>query len=276
MPGARRRATLAAAADRHVLYQKSVQEPSAEVDFVEAQFRRRRRRRAARLREDFCGTAAVCCAWVQRRRGNVAVGLDLDAATLAWGREHNVARLSPEQQSRLTLMRRDVRRPGRATGRMDAVLAMNFSWWVFKTRPELLRYFRSVRRSLVRDGMLFLDIYGGWESMKEHRDRRVVGGNHRGFTYIWDQDRFDPVTNHLLAHITFRLRDGSRLSRAFTYDWRLWTIPETREVLADAGFRRTTVFWEGEDRRGEGNGVFTPSESGESGPSYIAYIVAEK
>lgn len=274
MPG-RRRERLADTADRHVLYQRSVQEPSAEVDFIEACFRRRRRR-PVRLREDFCGTAAVCCAWVERRRGNTAVGLDLDSETLAWGRRHNVSRLSAEEQGRVALLRRDVRRPRAGTGRMDAIAAMNFSWWVFKTRSDLLRYFRSVRRSLVRDGMFFLDIYGGWESMKEHRDRRVIGGSRRGFTYVWDQDRFDPVSNHLLAHISFRLRDGSRVARAYTYDWRLWTIPETREALADAGFRRTTVYWEGEDRRGEGNGVFTASEEGQAGPSFIAYLVAEK
>ena len=36
--------------------------------------------------------------------------------------------------------------------------AMNFSWWVFLTRRELLAYFRAVRRSLVRDGVFFLDM----------------------------------------------------------------------------------------------------------------------
>jgi hypothetical protein len=153
---------------------------------------------------------------------------------------------------------------------------MNFSWWVFRTRRDLLGYFRAVRRSLVPDGVFFLDIYGGWESMREQRDRRVVGGAARGFTYTWHQERFDPLTHAMTARVHFRLRDGTRLRRAFTYEWRLWTVPETRDALADAGFSRTTVYWEGEDARGEGNGVFTPAEHGEACPAFVSYIAAER
>jgi SAM-dependent methyltransferase len=266
---------LAATADSHVLYQRAVQEPAAEVEFVNREFRKLRKRMPARLREDFCGTAAVCCEWVRVRPANTAVGLDLCADTLEWARTHNLARLSPSRRRRVRLLRRDVRRPGPGAAGMDLVLAMNFSWWVFRTRSDLLGYFASVRRSLVRDGLFVLDIYGGWESMREQTDRRVVGGSKRGFTYLWHQAAFDPITHHMKAHIHFQLRDRSRIRRAFTYDWRLWTIPETRDALTDAGFTRSTVYWEGEDSRGEGNGVFTPAEHGDAGPAFIAYLVAQ-
>lgn len=268
--------TLAAAADRHVLYQKAVQEPSAEVEFITKAFRAARKRRPTRLREDFCGTAAVCCEWVRSGRDRTAVGLDLSRPTLDWGLAHNVARLRPEQRERVTLLERNVLSPGRGGSGLDVVMAGNFSWWVFTTRSDLLRYFRTVRRSLARGGVFVLDTYGGWESIREQRDRRQVGGRKRGFTYIWDQARFDPITNGMTAHIHFRLADGARLRKAFTYDWRLWTIPETRDALADAGFTRSTVYWEGEDSRGEGDGVFTAAEHAETCPSFIAYIVAER
>jgi len=42
------------------------------------------------------------------------------------------------------------------------------------------------------------------------------------------------------------------------------------------GFSKVTVYWEGEDEDGEGNGIFTPEEQGEADLAWIAYIVAEK
>ncbi|MCA9297734.1 MAG: hypothetical protein KDA28_01630, partial [Phycisphaerales bacterium] len=60
-------ALTAKTADRHILYQESVQNVEAEIDFVDEQFRKRRGRHARRLREDFCGTANTSCEWVRRR-----------------------------------------------------------------------------------------------------------------------------------------------------------------------------------------------------------------
>jgi hypothetical protein len=261
--------------DKHILYEKAVQSPDAEVDFIDKVYRRLRGRKPSRLREDFCGTAACCCAFVRRRPGNTAVGLDLHQPTLDWGTRHNVAALPEASRSRVTLLRRNVLKPGPGTSGVDAVVAMNFSWWVFHTRGLLLDYFGGVRRSLARDGLFFLDIYGGWESMKELREKRQIGGKKRGFTYIWDQERFDPINNRTRCHIDFKLRGGRTIKRAFTYDWRLWTIPEARDVLRDAGFRTVTVYWEGDDGRGSGNGVFRPAKVGECCHTFIAYIVAE-
>src|SRR5688572_17384135 len=155
----------AARADRHVLYERSVQSVGAEIDFVDDTFTSLRKRKALTLREDFCGTAASACEWVRRRSRNTAIGLDLDQATLDWGLEHNVAKLSSAQRTRISLVNANVLAPSRAARNMDAVLAMNFSWWVFKSRKELGRYFASVRDSLKKDGLFFLDIYGGWESL---------------------------------------------------------------------------------------------------------------
>ena len=48
------------------------------------------------------------------------------------------------------------------------------------------------------------------------------------------------------------------------------------ELLLEAGFRKATVYWEGEDEDGEGNGEFTPDEKGAADLAWIAYIIAEK
>lgn len=271
---------LAAKADRHVLYQEAVQCVEAEIDFVDETFRTLSGRRAVRLREDFCGTANTSCEWVRRRRGNFAVGVDLDQPTLDWGLAHNVAKLSPAQRARIELRRGNVLEPvdEGSRGAFDAVLAMNFSYWCFKERTTMLRYFRLVHEALAEDGVFFLDHYGGPDAFREIREPRPVGrkGSRRAFTYIWDQAEFNSITHETLCHIHFRMSDGSRLRRAFTYDWRVWSIPEIRDILSDAGFRRSRVYWEGDDRKGGGNGVFTASEYGEACQSYVVYISAQK
>jgi SAM-dependent methyltransferase len=272
--GRAKKPTLAETSDRHALYERAVQCAEAEVSFVNRVYTRLRGRPPRRLREDFCGTAAVCCEWVRKNPRNSAVGLDLDQPTLDWGREHNLAKLSPAQAARVELLRRDVLAPGDAIG-MDAILAMNFSYWIFKERETLRRYFASVRRSLASKGIFCLDIYGGWEILKEQKDRRQIGTKRSGFLYVWDQALTDPISHETLCHIHFRLRDGSWMRKAFTYDWRAWTIPEVRELLAEAGFKRSTVYWEGDDDDGGGNGIFRPVKRAENCPSFIAYIVAE-
>ena len=96
------------------------------------------------------------------------------------------------------------------------------------------------------------------------------------FTYVWDQHTYYPVTGEMKCRIHFKFPDGSRLKNAFRYEWRLWTLPEIRELLLEAGFRRSTVYWEGTDEDGEGNGEFKPEQRGEADAGWIAYIVAEK
>ncbi|MCC6321032.1 MAG: class I SAM-dependent methyltransferase [Phycisphaerales bacterium] len=295
-------ARIASTADRHMLYQRAVQCVEAEIDFVDETFARLRGRKARTLREDFCGTFNTSCEWVRRRPTNIAIGLDLHEPTLEWGREHNLAGLTPSQRDRLHIHNADVltpppaaRPPGEARKHgLDAVLAMNFSFWCFKRRGVMLDYFRAVRESLRGDGILFLDFYGGSDAYKELRERREVVRVRKGeegwyprrnggppvyygpFTYIWQQEKFNPITGDLTCHIHFRFPDGSSIRRAFTYEWRLWSIPEIRDCLADAGFGKTTVYWEGDDGKGGGDGNFTASEQGDAGASHICYITAEK
>lgn len=275
-------ALTAATADRHELYQLSVQNVEAEIDFVDATFQSLRGRHAVRLREDFCGTGNTSCEWVRRRASNLAFGLDIDQPTLDWGLAHNLSKLTPEQRQRVRLMNRNVLTPGDAVG-MDCVLAMNFSYWLFKTRDQMRAYFRTVRDSLADDGVFFLDHYGGSETMTEMVEKRdIEPGKGRKFVYEWDQASYNPITGDMTCRIHFRFPDRTRMKNAFEYHWRLWTLPEIRELLSEAGFSRVTVYWEGDelDKKGEptgeGSGEFSPSETGSADPAYISYITAEK
>lgn len=260
----------AATADRHVLYGQSVQNVEAEIDFVDEAFEAIRGRKAVTIREDFCGTANSACEWVRRRPGNRATGVDLCEETLAWAREHNLSTLTDEERSRVTLLRRDVRDTGPEGRGADAVLAMNFSYWIFTTRAGLVEYFRSVRESLGKDGVFILDHYGGSDALTEVEEEREMDG----FTYVWDQHRYNPITGAMLCYIHFKFKDGTKMKRAFEYHWRHYTLPEVRDCLIDAGFAKTTVYWEGEED-GEGDGQFAPSEEGDADMAFISYIIAE-
>lgn len=266
--------TAAERADRHRLYELAVQSPEAELDFVDQTFKRLSGRRARWLREDFCGTAALCCEWVRRRPLNAALGVDLDAEVLDWAHRHNLAALSQDQRARIRLLEQDVR--ALSAHPIDVVLSMNFSYWLLSGRDALRDYFRQVRASLAPDGVFFLDAYGGYDAYRTIVEERPVEDPELGrFTYLWEQALYDPVTGRLVCHIHFAFEDGSRLERAFSYDWRLWSLPEIRELLAEAGFSRILVYWQGWTAQGQPDGRFAPVESAEADAGWIAYLTAE-
>jgi SAM-dependent methyltransferase len=263
---------------RHVLYEASVQSLEADLDFVERVYRRLRGKKLRRLREDFCGTAALASEWVRRRKDNLSWGVDLHRPTLDWGREHRVSHLGKAAR-RVRLVCADVR--SITAPKVDVVLAFNFSYSVFKDRTGLLKYFSAVRRSLRPGGILFVDAFGGQETMGTIVEKRKIesskdwdGKKVPAFTYVWDQARFDVITHEILCHIHFHLRNGKKIRKAFTYDWRLWTLPEIRELMHEAGFASTEVYVDGWDEEAEeGDGIYRRRTRFENQAAWVAYVV---
>jgi hypothetical protein len=255
--------------DRHWLYQESVQSPEEHVEFFDQVYGDKHGRPARSLKEDFCGTAFLSAGWVRARPDNTAVGVDLDLETLDWGREHNVAPLSDDEKGRLTLLHDNVLAVQEP--RVDIVAALNFSYFEFKTRDALREYFEVARGSLESDGILVLDIFGGWEAQMEVTDKTA----NDGFTYVWEQTAYDPISHLTQFHIHFRFRGGGGIKAAFEYNWRLWTLPEVRELLLEAGFKKVDVYWEQIDEdTDEGNGEFELVTEAENCPGWIAMLVA--
>jgi SAM-dependent methyltransferase len=261
---------MAERAELHAVYEEAVQAVDSEVEFLRDTFLALRKRPALSFREDFCGTASAACEWVRTTPNGFAIGVDNDASVLEWGRKKRVGRLSESDRARVKLLEDDVRNV--VTDKVDIVGAFNFSYFMFETRAELRNYFARARDALNDDGVLFLDAFGGPESITIQKEKT----KYDGFTYIWDQAHFEPVTNHITCHIHFKFPDGSKLKNAFTYEWRMWSLPEIRELLLEAGFASARVYWEGADEDGEGNGEFTESATGDPDAAWVSYIVAER
>lgn len=262
------RRTMRPSRDRHDLYQRAVQTPDVDAAFLDRVYRRANGRPAALLREDFCGTAALSCGWIRHARRCRALGIDLHGPTLRWGRRHNLAKLTDEQLSRITLVQAnvlDVSRP-----KADIVCAFNFSYSVFKTRAELQAYADNARRSLSPGGVLVMDAWGGHLTQQPHTDRKRMKG---GVTYLWEQVSFDPITHEIDCRIHFEFKRGRAMRDVFRYDWRLWTLPELQEVMQQAGLEDVHVLWEGSTTSGRGDGVFRRRTRGDSDAAWIAYVV---
>jgi SAM-dependent methyltransferase len=258
--------------DRYALYLQSVQAPDVDVLFFRRVFRSTFKAEPRILREDFCGTAAVCCEWVGLSKDKEAYGIDLDPEPLSWGEQHNLSKLNEVDRPRVHLLKGDVR--DCKSPQADIVAAQNFSYCIFKERDALRAYFKAAYRQLGSRGVFILDLFGGYESIQDGRED-VTG--YDGFAYVWEQARFDPITHDGDFYIHFRFPDGKEIRRAFAYHWRLWTIPEVREILAEAGFQRSDVYWEDTDSEsGDGSGVYRRRKHGESDPAWNAYIVGVK
>lgn len=255
-------------ANKHDLYQKAVQEPEADTEFMEKVFRKKFKRSPILMREDFCGTGFLSATWVSEKEQRRAIGYDLDPDTVQWGIENNLSSLDSDQRSRIELRIADVL--DAPDDPVDIVCAMNFSWWIFKKRKQLLEYFRSVRASFPEEGLFVLDMYGGSEAYEELEEEREK----EEFNYIWDQEKVCGITDEVLCHISFHFPDGSKMKNAFTYDWRRYGMRETQEILEEAGFSSVEVYWEGTDEDGEGDGEFTLQTEAENTDAWIAYLVA--
>lgn len=249
-------------------YERSVQNPESEVEFMYDEFKRIRGRSPMLFREDFCGTGAMSCNWVKKGKNCEAFGLDLDPEPIEMGHVRHYSKLTPAQKKRMRYLQQNVLTA--KTPAMDVVCAFNFSYFIFRTRHELLKYFKAARKTLNKQGIFFLDIFGGPESQKLVTDKRKVGN----ITYFWECQHFNPFTHDCTFAIHFKDPKGKKHDNVFTYQWRFWTMPEIRDILIEAGFSKTVVYWEGDDEDGNGNGVFAPSEEAENCDAWVCYIAA--
>lgn len=257
--------------DKYKMYIKAVQSPETDVKFYQKRYfeMTQKQKPNLTLREDFCGTGIISSEWVKLSPKYVAYGVDLDTEPTGYGERHILSKLDASERKRIHLLNMNVM--DKKVPHADIVAAANFSYFLFKKRQDLKQYFKNVHDTLNKEGIFIVDVFGGTQCTDEITDKKKIGD----LTYYWDQKGFDPITNEAQFSIHFRHK-GKMYKDLFTYDWRMWSIPELREIMQEAGFKETRVYWEGTNRLGFGNGKFTLANSGEPCLSWVAYIVGIK
>ena len=123
--------------------------------------------------------------------------MDLDSGSAGSGVESTIVAKLGKAKDRVTLLNENVLDV--KTEPADIVLAMNFSYWLFKEREQIRTLLSTgVREGLAEDGIFFLDAYGGSEAFKEMRERT----KYDDFTYIWDQAASIPSAPTWCARFT--------------------------------------------------------------------------
>lgn len=133
------------------------------------------------------------------------------------------------------IIKRNFRLPAR-----DIVCAFNYSCCCLHQRGELVLYFKHVLDVLSKNGGIFvMDLYGGTSSECKLRLQRRFPN----FTYYWEQAEFDIIQRKTRISLHFHLQKQQRkLRHAFSYSWRLWSLPEIKDCLEEAGFH-SVHFW---------------------------------
>jgi hypothetical protein len=254
--------------EKYRLYEGSVQNVDSDIAFINKEYYKLYKKYPKGLREDFCGTGLLSCAWVKQGTEHKAWGIDLDPSPIDYGKKNHYTKLKKDQAQRVSYIQGNVLDKFK-TGH-QVVVAFNFSYFLFKKRSELLKYFTAVRKSLPEDGAFFIDIFGGTEAFQELEEETT----HDKHSYIWDCSQFNPLTYETKYYIHFKV-GKTKYEKVFTYDWRMWTVPELKEILQDAGFSQVLSYWEGDDNEGGGNGVFFATDKAENCQSWVTYLVAK-
>jgi SAM-dependent methyltransferase len=258
--------------NKYLYYENSVQTPHEHVHIFERMFHELRGREALTLKEDFCGTYMISCEWVKSHPKRMAVGVDLDPEPLAYGKANSFAKLKPSEKKRVKILQQDVCIPTKE--KFDVIGAGNFSFFIFKERAQMKKYFTAALKSLAPDGIFVIEMAGGPGFIQTSREQKTYTVRGIGkYTYYWDQKSYDPTTNHGIYAIHFKDSKGIMQRDAFVYDWRVWGAPELKDLMIECGFKDASVYWEAMDKNGDGTGEYVKVDKGDNAYAWIAFVV---
>lgn len=265
---------------KHDLYELCVQSPRLVVPFLRAVCKRGGSSAEGFdprvLAEDFSGSAAVSREWVRAVPCSRAIATDLDQRVLDRAHGHDGVEL------RLG----DVRS---ADSSADVIFVGNFSIGELRSRDELLAYLRTAHARLSREepgGVFVCDTYAGESAfcigaVDRWHDASGLFGPGSRVLYTWEQRHADPLTARVVNALHFKVEIAgevvTELSDAFVYDWRLWSVPELRDAMHEAGFSETEVYAELADARDDTGELYVrPVEDPEEelDESFIVCVVA--
>ena len=242
--------TMAMKANINELYEASVQTPHKEVMNLLTIHRTVHQNQCRYvvpiyLREDFCGTALLCKAWLDKNVQHRAIGIDWDNSVLEYAKNMHLPHFGETaDDSRIQLYCANVLDHNSAYDAVDVLAALNYSICYFHTRASLVEYLSAiVQRKYLRSGGVFIcDLFGGAEYYNPNRQAIQTTRHISNFKYIFEQKDLNLLTNRIRCSMHFKFQDGSMMKNAFQYDFRLWTLCELREIFVDSGFDRIHVW----------------------------------
>ncbi len=265
---------------RHDLYELCVQSAESAVPLLRAIHGRSPRV----LGEDFCGTAAMSRVWVSSDPDASAIAIDADPETIEEARRR--VDLLGDIGGRVELVLGNVIDPVPNEVPADVIFTGNFSIGYWHARADLLRYLRHVHSRLDENGVFVCDTYGGEAAFlagSVRRDHPIPPDLGSGMIrYTWEQRDADPLTGMVRDVLHFQvIRAGvieQEFADAYVYDWRLWSVPELRDAMMEAGFSGTGVYQKLPDAvDDEGNAYIEPVEHPDDlEESFIVCVAARR
>jgi hypothetical protein len=257
---------------RFWLYERTVLSAAHEAYFVVRAFADAFARTPTDLREDFAGTAAVAVRFVRNGEGRRATAVDKDAVALAYGERVHKGGLSSHVRERIRLVVGDV--CAIESGPHDVIHVGNASHNAIKDPHALADYFTRAYARLGHEGLFIVEVFGG----TVHTEPGIVDDETRthGVVHRFHSAALDPVTRGRVYFIDFVDDDGTVLDRAFTYDWRMWTLDELEPLLRAAGFADVSFYVEPRDAAGAPAGEFARVREAPKGERFVCYLVGVK
>ena len=232
--------------------------------------------KATIFREDFCSTFLNSLTWVKSNPKNVAYAIDLDPVPLQYGKEVHIKTLREDQKKRLHVVNDNVMTV--KTPKVQIISISNFSICFLKKRKDMLAYFKACLSALQPKGLFIFDLLGGEELPEDEEDAtnfKLPDGQKA--TYYWEHASYNVLSNEAEFYIHYKIKGQKKMNRVFSYDWRMWSLPELKDLLLDAGYSRVDFYWEGDEKNGNGgNGIYRKAQKAKSCPIWLAYIVAVK
>jgi hypothetical protein len=260
-------------ADRRFwLYERTVLSAAHEVSFIARVYEEAFARAPTDLREDFAGTAAVAVGFVRSRSERRATAVDVDPAPLAYGERVHLGALSSHVRARVRIVAGDV--TAVESGPHDVIHVGNASHNAIHDVNALAHYVERSYARLHEEGLLVVEVFGG----TVHTGPGVVDDetHTRGITHRFYSASFDPLTHGRVYFIDFICDDGAVFERAFTYDWRMWTLAELEPLLRTAGFSDVYFYVEHRDASGTPAGPFVRVGEAPSGERFVCYLIGVK
>lgn len=257
--------------DRFDLYELAVTNPVPLARFLFAAHSGRPRV----LREDFSGSGALCRGWQLVAPSAKSIAVDADQVPL-----RKLAGVEGVRAVNADVM----------TCRLkaDIIAATNFPLGYWHTRELLVAYLEHARRCTAPSGIFACDLYGGSDAFTPGKTSVTLRGpSGERIRYTWEQRNADPITARVFNAIHFHIASKSRGRRAarpvefrdaFTYDWRLWSIPEMRDAMLDAGWASVDIYDTLGDAIDQDGRVYVrPLEPGDVlDDPYVVYLIARR